>query len=176
MDKIVMTLLVRRDSEESSQCHFAVQMAMPKTPGPGERTSFASVRLINDNGVRSSMFPSIEFRPDEWRAATLGEQADFAASFGGNPQPWCCVMHRLSRNVYDYPGAGDTVINNGQVWADTGVSARGKKTARRLALRCQQELGAAWDGRLLQAGREPTAADWIERRMFRREGQWSRSS
>jgi len=170
MHKIIMTLLVKRDSERASRYPYGVQMAFPKDLDLGEKASFASVRLISDQGVRSSMFPSIDFHPNEWRAATLGEQADFAATFGGNPEPWSCVMHSLSRNVYDYPAAGDKVTNNGQVWADSVMSPREWKIVRRLELRCQQEFDLTWNGHLLQAGREPSAVDWIQTRMFRKEG------
>jgi hypothetical protein len=172
VDKIVMTLLVRRDPESSTRRPvYAVQMAFPKKVTSGEVTSCASVRLIKD-GIRSSMFPSTDFHPRDWRAATLAEQADFAASFGGNPQPWHCVMHRLSRDVFDYPDAGDKSTNNGQVWEERGFSAKVLKTERRLALRCQEERDALWNGRLSRSGRKPSATEWIQDRLFSKEGPW----
>jgi hypothetical protein len=84
-------------------------------------------------------------------------------------------MHRLSRDVYDYPDAGDKVNNNGQVWHDVDASAKKWKIDRRLALRCQEEFGATWNKRLSRAENNPAATDWIQDRLFSKEGVWIRS-
>ena len=158
MDQIVMTLLVRRNPEVDAVWPYAVQLALPPDLAPGG-ISLTSVRLITREGVKSSILAAMDFyHPQEWRAATLAEQAGYAAVFGGNPQPWYCVMRSLCRNVFDFPGAGDRDSNNGQVWEEVGGAGKEWKTERRLNLSCQEELEADWNRCLSQMRLEPLPA------------------
>jgi hypothetical protein len=155
MGKIVMTLLVRRVPEEDSKCPYAVQMALPKELTPGELVSLTSVRLINKSGGKASVLETTEsYDPHEWRAATLSEQADFAATFNGNPEPWFCVMRSLTKNVFDFAGAGDRQTNNGQIWGETGESGKVWTSERLLKGKCQEELDADWSKHISEAFRE----------------------
>ena len=72
------------------------------------------------------------YRPEQWRAADLAEQAQYASTFGGNPRPWYCVMRTLCRSVYDYPGSGHEESNNGQVWTGIDLLDEEWKTERKM--------------------------------------------
>ena len=159
MGNIVMTLLVRRVPEENARCPYGVQISLPKELTPGEILSLTSVRLISTNGVKASMFETMDsYHPHEWRAASSSEQTQFAAKFNGNPPPWYCVMYSLSKNVYDYPGAGDKNWNNGQVWADFASSDMAWTTGQNLRGKCQEELDAEWNKRMAEMNKDPLAS------------------
>jgi hypothetical protein len=149
MEHIVMTLLVRRRPGENTECPYAVQITFPKELSPGEMTSLTSARLIHKRGNRSTVSETIDsYRPQEWRAADLSEQAHYAAQFNGNPRPWYCVMRSLCKSVYDYPGSGDKYTNNGQVWAGMDKLEKELKTERKMHQRCEEELEAEWKMRV----------------------------
>jgi hypothetical protein len=161
MGNIVMTLLVRRQPEENADCPYAVQITFPREMSPGEMTSLTSTRLIHKRGTRSPVPENMDsYRPEEWRAADLSEQAHYAAQFNGNPRPWYCVMRSLSRSVYEYPGSGDKDTNNGQVWAGMEDLDREWKTKRKMRQKCEEELDAEW--RMLVAGEESAAVNSSE--------------
>lgn len=148
MEHIVMTLLVRREPGDSAGCAYAVQMTFPKELSPGEMVSLTSARLIHKRGNRSTASETIDsYRPQEWRAADLPEQAQYAARFNGNPRPWYCVMRSLCRSVYDFPGSGDRDTNNGQVWAGMENLEKEWKAERKMHQRCREELEAEWEMR-----------------------------
>jgi hypothetical protein len=162
MGKIVMTLLVRRVLEENAKCPYGVQISLPKELTPREMLSLTSVRLISTNGVKASVFETMDsYHPHEWRAASLREQTQFAAKFNANPAPWYCVMFSLSKNVYDYPGAGDKDSNNGQVWADFASSDAAWTTGQALRGKCQEELDAEWNKRMAEVNREQLASGFV---------------
>ena len=144
MNKIVMTLLVRRDPPRSAHRAYAVQITFPKELTPGKVTPLTSVRLIDYKRESGDPETLSSYHPEEWRAAALWEQAEFAAGHGGNLQPWFCILHSLSRSVYDYPGGGDKDTNNGQVWADIELAGKRVTTERDLLERCEQEMYAEW--------------------------------
>jgi hypothetical protein len=149
MDQIVMTLLVRRNPEAAARWPYAAQIALSVELAPGEMTTVTSVRLITNQGAKSSILAAMDFyHPHEWRAASLAEQADYVVRFNGNPRPWYCVMRSLCKNVYDYAGAGDRDTNNGQVWKETASTGNEWKTARRLEQSCHEELEADWSRNL----------------------------
>jgi hypothetical protein len=144
-----MTLLLRRQPDNDAECFYAVQITFPKEMCPGAVTSFTSVRLIDKRGIKSLASETIDsYRPEEWRAADLSEQALYAAQFNGNPQPWYCVMGSLFRNVYDWPGSGDKDTNNGQEWPGIENLDREWKTGRKAHKKCEEELDAEWNTRI----------------------------
>ena len=155
MGNIVMTLLVRRQPDENADCPYAVQITFPREMSPGEMISLTSTRLIHKRGIRSPAHETIDsYRPEEWRAADLAEQAEYVVQFSGNPQPWYCVMRSLCKSVYDYPGSGDKETNNGQVWNDMENLDKEWKTKRKMRQKCEEELDAEWKMRV--AGEEGT--------------------
>ena len=161
MDKIVMTLLVRRVPEANAKYPYAIQISFPKELSPGATFPPTAARLINSMGDRASVLETMDFyHPHEWRAALLSEQAQYAATFNGNPKSWYCVMRSLTMNVYDYPGSGDRERNNGQVWDEIDNSGNEWSTERILKGKCQEELDAEWNRRIAQATREPSIAHW----------------
>ena len=100
MGNIVMTLLVRRQLKENAECPYAVQITFPKEMCPGEVASFTSAHLLDKRGKRSTASEaSYSYHPEEWRAADVSEQAQYAAQFNGNPQPWYCVIGSLYKSV-----------------------------------------------------------------------------
>jgi hypothetical protein len=146
MEHIVMTLLVRKRPGGNTECPYAVQIAFPRELSPGEMTMLTSARLIHKKGMRTTASETIDsYRPQEWRAADLSEQAEYAAQFGGNPLPWHCVMRSLCMSIHDFPGSGDKDTNNGQVWAGMGTLEKEWKTARKMHQRCEEELDAEWE-------------------------------
>ena len=152
MGKIVMTLLVRRKPRKKAVYPYAAQIVFPRELSHKKTTLLASVRLIDKSGRRASVLRSLEFyHPEEWRAATLSEQAHYAANFNGNPRPWYCVMYSTGRNVFDYSGSGDKETNNGQHWAIEDLESDWKVEARRRQNR-EEEQGAEWDRRLAKWG------------------------
>lgn len=170
MGTVVMTLLVRRQPVENAECPYAVQITFPKELCPGEMTSLTSARLIHRKGSRSTASETIDtYRPEEWRAADLPEQAQYAADFNGNPRPWHCVIGNLCKSVYDYPGSGEKDTNNGQVW--TGIEDLDEewKTERKTRRKCEEELDAEWKNRVVNeasstsghALRIPAARQWL---------------
>jgi len=173
MENIVMTLLVRRRPEENAECQYAVQMTLPREMCPGEITSFTSVRLIHKKGIRSPSSAAIDsYDPEEWRAADLGEQALYAAQFGGNPSPWYCVTRNLCKSVYDYPGSGNKDTNNGQVWQGVENLYRELKTERKMLKKCEEELDAEWNMRVAletkttaRSGGADSAVQWAWRQI-----------
>ena len=149
MGNIVMTLLVRRQPGETAECPYAVQITFPREMSPGEMTSLTSARLIHRRGIRSTASETIDsYHPEEWRAADLSEQAEFAVEFNGNPQPWYCVTRSLCKSVYDYPGSGDKDTNNGQVWMGVENLDKEWKTERKMRQKCEEELDAEWQARV----------------------------
>jgi hypothetical protein len=109
-------------------------------------TSLTSTRLIHEKGTRTSAPQTIDsYRPQDWRAADLPEQAEYASQFGGNPLPWHCVMRSLCRSVYDFPGSGDKDSNNGQVWAGMETLEKEWKTEKKMHRRCEEEMEAEWE-------------------------------
>jgi hypothetical protein len=163
METIVMTLLVRRVPEEDDKCRYAAQIALPRELTLGAASSLTSVRMINRRGVKASVLETTSsYRPQEWRAASLGEQAEFAIRFNGNPPPWPCVMRSLAKNVYDYPGGGDRGTNNGQVWDEIDNSNREWTDERKLKGRCQEELDTEWNKRLSQVKSEQFVSDRVQ--------------
>jgi hypothetical protein len=146
VEHIVMTLLVRRQAEKDSECPYAVQMTLPREMSPGGMTSLTSARLIHKRGMRTTASETIDsYHPQEWRAAELSEQAEYAAQFNGNPQPWFCIMRSLCKSVYDYPGSGDKVTNNGQVWTGIETLDTEWKKEKKVRRRCEEELEAEWE-------------------------------
>ena len=153
MGKIVMTLLVRRQPREKGEYAYAVQITFPRELSPGEMTSFTSARLLHKGGLEPlSSEAMTSYRPEEWQAADLPEQAQFAAQFGGNPLPWHCVMRSLCRSVYDFPGSGDHDTNNGQVWPEMEELETEWKTQGKMRKLCEDELDAEWNMHLRQVG------------------------
>ena len=149
MGNIVMTLLVRRQPEENAECPYSVQIAFPREMCPGEMTPFTSARLIDRNGARSPASETIHsYHPQEWRAASLSEQAQYGVQFNGNPKPWYCIMGSLCKSVFDYPGSGDEETNNGQVWTGIEDLDREWKTGGNAHKKCEEELDAKWSIRL----------------------------
>jgi hypothetical protein len=107
------------------------------------------------------------YHPEEWRAADLSEQAQYAADYNGNPPPWYCVMRTLSRNVYDFPGSGDRESNNGQVWEGMDNLDKEWKTEHTMRRKCEEEQDAEWNMRieeldLRRAGRQISARAFPE--------------
>ncbi len=167
MDKIVMTLLVRRVPEENAKYPFAVQISLPRELTAGASLFPTAARLINNKGIMASVSETLDFyHPHEWRAALLNEQASYAAAFNGNPKPWYCVMRSFTKDVYDYPGSGDREKNNGQVWAEIDDLDEVWSTEPKLRGKCQEELDAEWNKRVAQAIREPSSADWVQERFL----------
>jgi hypothetical protein len=155
---------VRRVPEENAKFPYGVQIALPEELTLEGMASLTSVRLINTSGDKASVFQTMDsYHPHEWRAASLGEQTQFAARFNGNPPPWYCVMYSLSKNVFDYPGAGDKNANNGQVWADFGSSDMAWTTGQKLKGKCQEELDDEWNRRMAEVNQEPLASDLVSR-------------
>jgi hypothetical protein len=148
MGHIVMTLLVRRQPVENADCRYAVQITFPREMSPGGMTSLTSARLIQVRGIKSTASETMDYRPEQWRAADLSEQAQYASQFGGNPRPWYCVMRSLCRSVYDYPGSGHKESNNGQVWTGTELLDEEWKTQRKMRQKCEEELDAEWQARV----------------------------
>jgi hypothetical protein len=70
-------------------------------------------------------------------------------------------MRSLTKDVYDFPGSGDKVKNNGQVWEEFGTSEEGWTTERSLRGKCQEELDADWNRRIAQVAKETSASHWI---------------
>ncbi len=167
MGNIVMTLLVRRLPEENAECPYAVQITFPKEMCPGEVTSFTSARLIHKKGLRSTASETIEaYRPQEWRAADLSEQANYAVHFDGNPQPWYCVIGSLCKSVYDFPGSGDRDTNNGQVWTGLEILDKEWKTGRKMHEKCEDELDAEWNMRVAnEMGQKSSTFQWTWRQI-----------
>jgi len=150
----MMTLLVRRNAQEKTDYPYAAQIVFPKELNPGETTPLTSVRLIDKSGNRETMLRSLEsYHPQEWRAATLAEQAQYAATFNGNPQPWYCVMYSSSESVYDYPGSGDKDTNNGQQWSIENLESDWKVEAR-MRQRCEEERSDEWNRRIAKWGED----------------------
>ena len=171
MGSIVMTLLVRRRPGRNAECPYAVQITFPAEMSPGEMTSLTSVRLIHKRGVSSMPSETLDsYHPEEWRAADLSEQAEYAAHFQGNPRPWYCVMRSLCKSVYDYPGSGDKITNNGQVWAGTEELEREWKEKRRIRRRCEEELDAEWN--TLLAGETNAGSGGLERQASELQWAW----
>jgi len=173
MGNIVMTLLVRRQPEENAECPYAVQITLPKEMCPGEMTSLTSARLIQKRGTRSLASETIDsYQPEEWRAADLSEQTQFAACFNGNPQPWYCVIGSLCRSVYDFSGSGDKNTNNGQVWTGIENLDRDWKTGK-AHKKCEEELDAEWNMRVANEtrttkyslGQKESAFQWAWRQI-----------
>jgi hypothetical protein len=159
MGNIVMTLLVPRQPREDAECPYAVQMTFPKEMCPGEMVSYTAARLIHRKGSRSTASETIDtYHPREWRAADLSEQAEYAAQFNGNPQPWYCVIGSLCRSVYDYPGSGDKDTNNGQVWMGIESLEKEWRTGQKTRRKCEEELDAEWNMRV--ANEIPAARQW----------------
>ena len=153
-----MTLLVRRLPGVGTDCTYAVQITFPRELSPGEIASLTSARLIHKRGNRSTASETIDsYRPEDWRAADLAEQAQYAAQFNGNPRPWYCFMRSLCRSVYDYPGSGDKNSNNGQVWEGMEKLESEWRTERKIHRRCEEELEAEWAMRV--TGETGTAFD-----------------
>ena len=167
MEHIVMTLLVQRKPGSNPECPYAVQITFPREMSPGEMTTLTSTRLIHKKGTRSPISENKDsYRPEEWRAADLSEQAQYAAQFNGNPRPWYCVMRSLCKSVYDYPGSGDKDTNNGQVWASMEELEKEWKTKRKMRQRCEEELDAEWNRRFAgERAREEPAFRWAWRQI-----------
>jgi hypothetical protein len=163
MGNIVMTLLVRRHSNGNADCPYAVQITFPREMCPGGMTSLTSARLIHGKGVRSPASEPMDcYSPQEWRAAELSEQAQFAVQFGGNPRPWYCIMNSLCKSVYDYPGSGDKDTNNGQVWTSSESFDQEWKAQKKIRQRCEEELEAEWQT-TFSVGERPSSRDAPQR-------------
>ena len=169
MGNIVMTLLVRRQPSREDACPYAVQITFPREMSPGEMTSLTSARLIHPRGILPVTSETDSYRPEQWRAADLSEQAQFAVQFNGNPQPWHCVTRSLCKSVYDYPGSGDKDTNNGQVWTGTEALEKDWKNGRKMRQKCEEELDAEWrirfDGGQAAVAREAPAVQWAWRQI-----------
>ena len=156
-----MTLLVRRQPGARTDCRYAVQITFPRELSPGELASLTSARLIHKRGIRSTASETIySYRPEEWRAADLAEQAEYAIQFNGNPLPWYCVMRSLCKSVYDYPGSGDKHSNNGQVWEGMEKLENEWKAKRKMRRRCEEELEAEWAVAFENPGYEAPSVQW----------------
>jgi hypothetical protein len=166
---VVMTLLVRRHPVENAECPYAVQITFPKELCPGEITPLTSARLIHRKGSRSESETIDTYHPEEWRAADLSEQAQYAADFNGNTRPWYCVIGNLCKSVYDYPGSGEKDTNNGQVWTGIENLDRELKTERKIQRKCEEELDAEWKARIAKetksmsapVSRIPATRQWL---------------
>ena len=94
MAKVVMTLLVPREKKRKTKYPYAVQMSWTETyPLTGKEMPKVSVRLVVGSGDRKGQLESRQesvknYRPEEWRAATLDEQAWCSGLLIGNPLPW----------------------------------------------------------------------------------------
>jgi hypothetical protein len=153
MDPIVMTLLVRREPQKETDFPYAVQIAFGKELTPGETTRLTSVRLLDRNGIRETMLRSMElYRPQEWKAAALAEQAQYAADFG-NPKPWYCVTYSSSTSVYDYPGSGERESNNGQQWRIETLGSDWETEAR-VRQKCEEGRAVEWNRRMEKWGED----------------------
>ena len=153
MGAIVMTLLVRRETQKKTDYPYAVQIVFPKELDTGETTHLTSVRLLDQNGIRETMLRSVElYRPQEWKAAALAEQAQYVADFG-NPKPWYCITYSTNTSVYDYPGSGDEESNNEQQWAIETLESDWKVEAR-MRHKCEEERAVEWNRRMEKWGED----------------------
>jgi hypothetical protein len=178
MEKIIMTLLVRRVPEENPKYPYAVQISFPGELVLRTANSYAAARLLNTKGEMASVFETTDFyHAHEWRAALLNEQAEYAAAFNGNPKPWYCVMRSLTKSVYDYPGSGDRDRNNGQVWDEIGKSEDGWTTEQSLRGKCQEELDTDWHRRIATVTQERPTSNWAhEAKSISDKGRGPRAS
>jgi hypothetical protein len=173
MDKIVMTLLVPRDPPRGAHQAYAVQITFPSELTPGKTTPLTSVRLIDYEREPGDLESLGLYRPDEWRAATLWEQAEYAAGHGGNLQPWFNILHSLTTSVYDFAGAGDKDSNNGQVWAEIATPRKRGWIRRGLQQRGEEEMYAEWST-LFESKRRLPPADLIREKWSALIGRASR--
>jgi hypothetical protein len=152
-EKITMTLLVPRKKIENAPYPYAVQIVVPKGQTPGMRTSLTSVRLIHQSGSRATGLETMDtYRPNEWRAAALSEQSQYAIEFRGNPKPWFCFMYSLTTSVYDYRGAGDKNSNNGQQWLEIENLDKEWEAEREMRNNHEEVLAAEWNRRIAKWG------------------------
>ena len=99
-------------------------MSLRRSDRPSERAHTGSGVVSHlgphDQSGRCSSASVLEttssYRPHEWRAASLGEQAEFAMRFKGNPRPWHCVTAQPLEECLRLPGAAAT----GKDWAGVG--------------------------------------------------------
>lgn len=152
-EKIVMTLLLPRKKMNNAPYPYAVQIAVPKELTPGMSTPLTSVRLIHESGSRATALETMDsYHPKKWRAAALHEQSQYALAFNGNPQPWFSLIYSLSKNVYNYRGAGDKDTNNGQQWSEIENLNKVWEAEREMRNKCEEVLAAEWKRRIARWG------------------------
>ncbi len=153
MDRIVMTLLVRRRPQKNAACPYAVQIAVPRELTPQKMSSLTSVRLLHQNGSRATAMETLaSYRPEKWQAAAVTEQTLYAAKFKGNPPPWYCLIYSLSTSVFDYPRSGNKETDNGQQWPEIENLDKEWEAEREMRNRCEEVLDAEWKRRMARWG------------------------
>jgi hypothetical protein len=148
-----MTLLVRKKPQKNAICPYAVQLAVPQELTPRKTTPQVSVRLLHKDGSRATAFETMDsYHPQKWRAAAPREQRLFASAFKGNPQPWYCLTHSLSKSVFDYKSSGNKHTNNGQRWPEIENLDEEWEAEREIRNRCEEVLDAEWNRRVARWG------------------------
>jgi hypothetical protein len=153
MDRIVMTLLVRRRAQKNSAWPYAVQIVVPRELTPWKTSCLTSVRLLHKDGSRATAIETMgSYRPEKWRAAVPTEQALYAAQFEGNPLPWYCLIYSLSTSVFDYPNSGKRQNNNDQRWPEIENLDKEWEAEQEIRNRCEEALDAEWRRRVARWG------------------------
>jgi len=155
MENLVVTLLVPREKYKDCPYPYAVQISYFDHQTQERRTT---VRLIRLSGKRATwQLTRTYYRPEEWKAATVLDQAEYDLLMSGNPKPWYGSWSGY-QSVYDYQGAGDRETNNGQlVWPEIeGLDIRWE-AEREIRQRFQDEQNAR-----NQAERDRRIAQWGE--------------
>lgn len=155
MGKIVMTLLVPRQTDKNATYPFALQMTFPIKLQPAEIISLTEVRLIDQNVRRVSAERTLlYYSPEKWQAASFDEQAQYRLLDGGKPRPWYRSSRGSCRSVYDYPDSGDKDSNNGQVWSDLENLDSDWEVEREMRERFQGTLDTERERRIAKWGEE----------------------
>jgi len=107
-NKPVITLIVPRNKGKRAFA-YGIQVAFLDRRGD----EVVCVRLYDENG---NMVEATNYNPENWMAAPAGMLGEITLLKGAAPQVWYPYedFRRFYTNVYDYPGGGDYITNNGQ--------------------------------------------------------------